>query len=456
MKIHRTRVRTRIACFGVSVVALFGICAINAMAAPKATLIADNVLRVKVAGIDLVVYPTAAKDVVAILGSLPAGDAFAPQGNAAIPTLTGMMLDRGTTTEDQFVIASQLEEVGAAIGFSVNTQAVSVQAHCLSKSLPLVIRLIAEQLRAPAFNPTEFDKARQQFIGSIKNALVDTDFRAQDAFTRAVYPEGHPNRLPRIEDLVAAAERATLDDLKRFHRKYYGPAHMTLVVVGDIDVKRLKSEVKKGFVGWAGGSDVMRPAKSASAGAPRIERISIAEKTSVSVTLGQATGLRYRDPDALALRVGTAILGSGFTGRLMNSVRDKEGLTYAIGASVSDDTFTDGHWSISASFAPQLVDNGIASAQRELMQWWSGGVTEQELASRKQNLIGTYQVSLATTRGLARAFLTTIQRGYEVSWLDNYPAAINALTLAQVNRAIHEHIDPTKLVLVEAGTLPSS
>ena len=55
--------------------------------------------------------------------------------------------------------------------------------------------------------------------------------------------------------------------------------------------------------------------------------------------LGQATGLRYRDPDALPLRVGTAVLGHGFTGRLMGTVRDREGLTYGIGAGLSEDSY---------------------------------------------------------------------------------------------------------------------
>ena len=74
--------------------------------------------------------------------------------------------------------------------------------------------------------------------------------------------------------------------------------------------------------------------------------------------LGQATGLRYRDPDALALRVGTAILGHGFTGRLMGTVRDREGLTYNIGAAVTEDSIADGAWDISASFAPALLEQG--------------------------------------------------------------------------------------------------
>ncbi len=78
----------------------------------------------------------------------------------------------------------------------------------------------------------------------------------------------------------------------------------------------------------------------------------------MTVLFGQASGLRYSDPDSLPLRVGTAILGQGFTGRLMSTVRDKEGLTYNIGASMGDDSIVDGVWEVSASFAPALLEQG--------------------------------------------------------------------------------------------------
>src|SRR5665213_596525 len=115
-----------------------------------AAQIAQHIVRSKIAGIDLIAYPTAVKDVVTIVGSLPAGDAFA-QGNAAVPTLVGMMLDHGTKTQDQFKIARQLESVGAEVNFEVGVQLVEIRARCLKKDLPLVIGLIAEQLRTPAF-----------------------------------------------------------------------------------------------------------------------------------------------------------------------------------------------------------------------------------------------------------------------------------------------------------------
>ena len=71
-------------------------------------------------------------------------------------------------------------------------------------------------------------------------------------------------------------------------------------------------------------------------------------------------------------------------------------------------------------------------------------------------MIGAYQVGLSTTTGLAGAVLTSVQRGYDVSWLDGYPEAVKALTREQVNRAVHTHLDPGAMILVEAGSIAGS
>ncbi len=418
--------------------------------------IAANAVRTKIAGIDVIAYPTGVKDVVTIRGSLPAGDVFAGDGNAAIPTLTGMLLDQGTTKQDKFAIAQKLESVGATISFSVDSEMVEVSAKCLKQDAPLVISLIAEQLRSPAFSAEEFAKAKHQFAGGLKRRLEDTNFRAADAFTRAVYPLGHPNRDPAPDELLAAVESAKLEDVQAFHKKYYGADHMTLVVVGDLDIPQLQAEVGKSFAGWTGGVAPMRPAKAVMTDAPKDQDVFMADKTSVSVVLGQASGLRYSDPDYQALRVGTAILGSGFTGRLMANVRDKEGLTYGIGSSLSGDTFCDGDWRITATFAPALLEKGIASAKRQFSLWYEAGATADEVERRKTNLVGTFKVGLATTDGMAGQLLATVHRGLPLTWLDTYPQELNALTVDKVNAAIKKYLKPDSLFLIKAGTVPGA
>lgn len=426
--------------------------------ASAAGAIATRATRVTVADVDLVTYPMDVEDVVTLVGTLPAGDVFAERDglNLATATLTGMLLDKGTLKQDKFAIARQLDSVGAHLTFQVDSQTVHISGRVLKKDLPLLIRTLADELRTPAFSQEEFQKARTRLIGGIRQQMEDTNYRSQETFSRAVFPAGHPNRLASLDEMASAAEKATLDEVKAFHKKYYAATHLRLVFVGDVNGKQIHSEVGKAFAGWPGGVDVIRTASAEPVRSALEKKVPLAEKTSVSVLLGEPTGLRYQDKDSLALRVGTAVLGSGFTGRLMASVRDKEGLTYGIGANAGEDTYVDGTWTVFATFAPSLLDRGLVSTRREVERWWKDGVSADELAARKLNMIGQYQVGLATTGGMAGAILTMLERGMPLSWLDDLPQAINALTAEQVNAAIRKYVDPQKLVLVEAGTFETA
>ncbi len=434
---------------------LLGTCSLVLVACLQAG-VADNALRKPVHGIDVVMIKTGVKDVVTIKGTIPAGDSRSPDSNVALADLAANMLDKGTKHHDKFALAQKLGDVGASITFSTNASALNINAKCLKQDLPMVLALIAEQLREPAFAPEEFEKLKKLVAGHMMRALEDTDFRANTSFVRAVYPVGHSNREASPEEFLAAVEKATLDEVKAFHAQYYGPAAMRLVVVGDVEPAAVEGELGKVFAGWTGGSAQPRPAKAGSVDAPREQDVFMPDKTTVSILWGQATQLRYGDADALALRVGTAILGSGFTGRLMANVRDKEGLTYGIGSYLGGDTYTDGDWRIQAFFAPYLLDKGIASTKRQLLGWHKDGVTAAELTSTKGKFVGSFKLGLATTDGMAATVLNTVNRDLPLSFIDTYAATVNSFTVEQVNGVIKKHLDPDKMILIKAGTMPGA
>lgn len=70
-----------------------------------------------------------------------------------------------------------------------------------------------------------------------------------------LYPEDHPYNwsvIGSLEDL----QNATLEDVKKFYAKYYGPNNATLVIAGDIDIKETKALVEKWFGEIAEGQPV--------------------------------------------------------------------------------------------------------------------------------------------------------------------------------------------------------
>ena len=121
------------------------------------------------------------------------------------------------------------------------------------------------------------------------------------------------------------------------------------------------------------------------------------------------------------------MLGRGFTGRLMGTVRDREGLTYGIGAGVGEDSIADGEWCLSASFAPALLERGWTSTRRVTRQHGgSDGVTDAEWAPASKGSSAATRVGLSTAAGSPGMILTAVQRGYDLTWLDGYPQAIAA------------------------------
>ena len=93
---------------------------------------------------------------------------------------------------------------------------------------------------------------------------------------------------------------------------------------------------------------------------------------------------------------------------------------------------------------------------RELTKWYTEGIAPAELDYRKDNLVGSFKVSLATTEGMAASLLAAKHRGYDQTWLDQYPDKIKAITLGEVNSAIKAHLKPDSMVMIKAGTIPGS
>ena len=228
---------------------------------------------------------------------------------------------------------------------------------------------------------------------------------------------------------------------------------MRLVVVGDVDPAAAQAAVHKAFEGWSGGTPAA-PAKRPRARAPAgADGVMPDKPTSPSSSASRHSSLR--GPGAIALRVGTRILGSGFMGRLMANVRDKEGLTYGISASIRNDTFVDGDWRIEGNFAPALLDQGIASTKRQLSPGTARASRPPNSSVPRPKSPEPTRSDFATTSGMAGRILAMLNAGMPLSFVDEYPQRVAALTLDEVNGAIRTHIDPAKMVLVQAGTVPS-
>ena len=151
---------------------------------------------------------------------------------------------------------------------------------------------------------------------------------------------------------------------------------------------------------------------------------------------------------------GIAVLGKwgGFTGRLMSTVREQEGLTYGIYAKT--ETFYNeeqGYWRIMSFFAPEKALQGLTSTFREIKKLYQHGITESELKLFKQILSTGHVLQNDSLSSQLNDLHGYHMQKFSLQEITEHKNKIHALTVEEVNTAIKHYLNPAHLTVSGAG-----
>ncbi|CAN5630643.1 pitrilysin family protein [soil metagenome] len=382
---------------------------------------------------------------------IAAGGALDPKGREGLAYLTGRNLLRGSAGKTFAEINDITDGIGASIGASPGRTATDLSIKSLAEDLPQLLDLAAAALISPDFPAEELEKIRQETLGAIKEQADSTGAAAERAMRELLLPEGHPSRHSLIGE-PETVNAITREDLAAFHHDHFGPAVLTISVVGGIEsIDAFAALIQERFGDWNGAAT--RPAELPPI--PKPEAASRANrgiegKSQSDIAIGFPT-LKRSDPDYFPLELGNLILGRlGLMGRLGASVRDLQGLAYYAGSSV-DAGRSFGMWSARAGVDPKNVEQAIKSIGEELAKLRTELVTEQELSDAKSYLTGSVPLALERNDGIADLLLSIEHHELGLDYLERYPMLINAVTAEQILAAAQTHLDETKLAVGVAG-----
>jgi len=406
-------------------------------------------------GVKTYVMPTGAKDVVTISGSMLGGSVHCAKTNSKTAALVTSMLDKGTEKKDKYEISETLESVGAELSFSSTRYHTHFTGFCLKNNLGTVISLLSEQLMMPSFSSRELSTLQSRICGNLERDKENTKTLAMIHFLRTLFPSNHPNYRETVDDSISLVNKITKEDLFAFHKQQYGLGSIKIAAAGDLNPEDFNGRMHESIRDWSSKkTEIPRLVEKAREPKEGNQIIKVQDKTSADLFIGQSIGIDREHKDYYALMLGVYILGGNFSARLMQTVRDKQGLTYGIGSSISGVSFgADGYWSIWGTFSPDIIKKGVASTKEQIDLWFNKGVTEDELSAKKTTISGSYKVSMDSTAGLAAKILSNAEQGRDLSYLDEYPKMIKSVSLSEVNRAIKKYVNPNKLYMVSAGTL---
>ncbi|HET7707754.1 MAG TPA: insulinase family protein, partial [Thermoanaerobaculia bacterium] len=398
--------------------------------APRKTTFADRTTRrVLRNGIIVDVIENHTVPTVAIRGLVFAGDSTAPAGKAAVPDLTARMLARGTKTRTKEQIGALLDGAGATRSYGTSMFEANLSLNGLSRDLQLLVDILADELKNPAFAEEELEKAKSELKTGVLRNDDSTAFRATTRLAQIVYPENHPYRYAGREPMVASIDAATADDLRAFHRQRWVGANTIIAVVGAVDAKKTIAMIEKALGSLPKGERFVLDVPRTTPGATSTrEAIRMPGKANMNLIIGTASGLRRNDPDYEAALIANAALGqTALSSRIGRRVRDTEGLSYSLSSRFQMSDALDGVWLVNVNVAPQNLAKAMKSTMEEIQKFGREGVTEEEVAIQKDFFAGNFQVGLGTNAGVANALVTAEKFGFGPKYLDDFPRRIRAV-----------------------------
>lgn len=369
-----------------------------------------------------------------------------PEGDrAGVSDLTSSMLGKGSKNIPMDDFYEEVDFLGATV--SLGSQ--SAFASSLSKYFPRVLELLADAALNPNFTQEEFDKEKDKLITGLKSQEKDVSAISNRVQAALAYGKGHPFGEITTEETV---DRVTLADVEQYYRSYFVPENAYLVVIGDVDPDRAKELVTTFFTPWVRNKPPsFTYAEPRDAQYTQINFVDMPNAVQSEIAVQNITRLRMKDPDYLHALMANRILGGGSQGRLFKNLREDKGYTYGSYSGIRDNKYSPMRFNAYAQVRNAVTDSAVVQILEELDRIMSQPVSEEELATAKAQYAGSFVMALERPETVANYALNIETEGLPKDFYKTYLERIDAITVADVQRAGQKYFSTSNARIVVTG-----
>ena len=368
---------------------------------------------------------------------------------SAVTMLASSMITRGTKTmtrdeiEDAF---TNLKMDGSPFSFTTDRE-----------HLAAALKLVSELFTQSTYPEKEFETLRQQTIAGLRARSDEPSTKGRDVIAAHfnTYPEGDARHTELSGEVIADLGKVTLADVKGYYDRVFGLEKGFISVVGDFDADQVAAEIGELVAGRKTAEvPFERVVAEYRPVAPARFVVDTPDKENAMLFARVDLPASLTDADMPALVTADWIIGGsdGLSNRIVNRLRQKEGLSYGSGSSITLPAFGNrGKWSVGAIVAPQNLAQAERSLKDELARAFRDGITEKELEEAKRGIIESRAVNRAQDGLVASNWINNLELGCTWQFSKETEAAIERLTVEDVNRALRRFCDPEKLTFALAG-----
>lgn len=372
-------------------------------------------------------------------------DPIMEKDKAGMQDMAGQMLSRGTKNRSKEKIDEEVDFIGATL----NTYSTGIYASSLTKHSDKILELMADVLLNPTFPEEELEKVRTQTLSGLASAKNDPSAISGNVANVLRYGKTHPYGEIATEETV---KNITPEDLKSYYYGNFNPNNGYLIIVGDIDAKAAKAKIQKYFDEWEKGETTKKTYNMPTA--PEETSVAMVDRPGAVqsvITITYPVDLKPGDDDRIAASVANGILGgSGFSGRLMQNLREDKGFTYGARSSLSYDPLV-GVFTASAQVRNEVTDSAIAEFIYEIDRMSTEKVSQEDLQKIKNIMAGSFARSLERPQTVANFALNIARYNLPADYYEKYLERLAAVTTEDVMRVSKKYLNSMNANILVVG-----
>ena len=385
-------------------------------------------------GLVVIVVENPAADIIAARIYLRAGSRWEAREQAGLSHLLSSTIAKGTHRLSSLEIAERVESVGASLSVDATNDYFLISLKTVSADFGDILQLAMELLRSPSFPQAEVELERHLTIQDIRSQQEQPFTIAFDQLRQAMY-QNHPYALSSLglEDTVSGLNR---EDLAQYHQTYFRPDNVVISLAGRINPEAAVELVNRVFGDWQVPSTPL-PTLQVPTLTPKANWTVTAQDTQQSIIMLGYLAAAVQEPDYTALKLLSTYLGNGLSSRLFVELREKRGLAYEVSAFYPT-RLDASQFVVYMGTAPDNTAIALEGLRTEVERLCNQELSEEELQTAKNKLLGQYALGKQTNAQIAQVFGWYETIGLGIEFDNNFTQEVTAITTEAAQKAACE------------------
>lgn len=342
-----------------------------------------------------------------------------------------------------------LESKAAHIETSGDENSTALSWDSLKADTDQVYGLAMDLLLHPKFDVQKLRLAQQQTATGIVRRNDDESSVAGREAAKLVYGADSP--YARQAEL-ATIGKVTVADLQAWHDRTIG-GKLIISISGDFDSAAMEAKLRATFEGLPEAK--LNPGRHEVFHGPT-PGVYFINKEDVNQSHVEIVGLgiERRNPDVPSVAMMNDVFAGGFASRLFQRVRTQLGLAYEVGGGLAFG------WDHPATFQAVVLTqststvDAIQQTYKVLDGLTTQPFTEEELKRAKDNILNSFLFRYDTKDKVLAERVRLEFYGYPPDYLETYKAALEKVTVADLNAAAKKYIHPDTYAVLVVGNGP--